>query len=239
MALGLIGCGGGGGGDLPDPTDRFVNASPDANPLDFFIDADKKASALTYLTTSTDQNISSGDRDASVVDSTTSDNLDAQALTFDKDKKYVTLAIGLENWQFNLGDPNDDEPDKRLRLVTGPYTKTTPNGTTARLVIVHAFMRKQGFQTPGIDFQSFDAGNPQAPPLYSKPGIQFASAPVELTVNSNDSIVFQARREGTENPFAQSAATVFDTGGIYLAIVAGIEDAVGSQAPQIKFIKIN
>jgi hypothetical protein len=227
-ALLTAGCGGGNGGsDLPDPTIRFVNSSPDSNPQDFYIDTTKKASAIAYATSSAEVTNDNGDRDITVKDPTaTPDTLDAITFTLEKDKQYIALTLGLQNFL--------TENAKRLRLISFSYNKNAPNGNTARLLIEHGFMRSAGFDTPTIDFQ-----NPGENPQFKLAGIPFAAgAPGELEVDAGVPLTFQARRADTENVYASSTDT-FLPGKIYLALVTGVEGAVGAQAPQIKYILLN
>jgi hypothetical protein len=228
LVVALAGCGGGGvGSNLPDPTVLFINSSPDSNPLDFFINTDKKATALAFLDPAPVATTKKADHDISVQDSTDQSELDATAFSFADDTKYVSLALGLENY--------GAETLKRLRLVTFQYDKNAPNGTKARLLVIHGFMRQTGFDTPNIDFQ-----NPGDNPQFSAQNIAFASSqPSTLTVDSGVSLIFQARRAGTENVYASDPGKTFDAGGIYLALVTGVENGVGNQAPQIKYIKLN
>lgn len=223
----VAGCSGGGGGNsLPDPTVRFVNVSPDANPLSFDYDTNEKATGLVYLASSADVTVDDGDHDISVIDSVSSTVIDAITGTFTKDKKYIALAKGLQNF--------GTENEKRLQLMKFEYNKTGPNGSKARLLILHAFNRATGFLTPSIDFQ-----NPGNNPLYKVADIAYTDeAPEELVVDSGVSLTFEARRASTENVYA-SATTTFDAGGIYLALFAGVENGSGSQAPQIVYIKLN
>lgn len=233
LTAGLAGCGGGGTGpNLPDPIIRFVNSSPDSNPLDFFINTDNKAPALAYLSSSPDITTKKADHDVSVQDSVTQDELDALAFTFVQDNKYLALTVGLENY--------GSESLKRLQLLTFQYDKNPPNGTKARLMIMHGYMRAPGFSTPNIDFQggdvsTYDPNNPQ----FISPNLPFAVTPTILEVDSDVPLIFQARRAGTENVLAEDTSHTFDSGGIYLALVTGVEGQVGAQAPQIVYIKLN
>ena len=230
----LAGCGGGGAGtNLPDPLVRFVNSSPDSNPEDFFINTDKEAAALAYLSSSADISSKKGDHDISVQDSTNQTVLDDVAFTLAQDKKYLDITIGLENY--------GTENLKRLQEVVFTYDKSTPNGNQARLFVMHAYNRAVGFETPNIDFQggqvgSYDPNNPQ----FSAPNLSYAaSSPFTLLVDSGVSLIFQARRAGTENVLASDPGTTFDAGGIYLVLVSGIEGGAGPQAPTVKYIKLN
>lgn len=226
-AAAIVGCSGGGGGNsLPDPVIRFVNSSPDANPLTFNYDTTPKATGLTYLQSSGNVTVDDQDHDLSVTDSVSGDIIDALAVTLTKDKQYISVAKGLETF--------GSENEKRLRLLNFEYDKTSPNGSKARLLIIHAFNRATGFLTPDIDFQ-----NPGNNPQYSVPGISYSDdTPKTLLVDSDVSLQFDARRAGTENVYA-SATTTFDSGGIYLVLITGIEGGAGSLAPQINYIKLN
>lgn len=233
LTAALSGCGGGGGSsNLPDPIIRFINSSPDANPIDFFINSDNKAPAIGYLGDSGEVTTKNGDKDVSAEDSTTQDVLDSIAFTFERDKKYVGMTLGLENF--------GTENEKRLRVLAFSFDKNPPNGSKARLLVIHGYMRETGFQTPSIDFQGGDVGtydpnNPQ----FSVTNLGFGADPTELEVDAGVPLIFQARRAGTENVVASDANTTFDDGGIYLAIVTGIENGAGASAPQVKYIKIN
>lgn len=233
VAFGIAGCSGGGNATLPDPTVRFVNSSPDSNPLNFFYDDTEKASALAYLDNSVDFTVKQGDHDLSVEDSITSTVMDALAITLNQDTKYLGVAVGLENF--------GAEQEKRLQLVAFNYDKNSPNGSRARLIIIHGYLRQTGFQTPDIDFQggavaTYDPNNPQ----YLVADIAFAANPPStVEVDSGVPIIFQARRAGTENVYASDPSTTFDAGGIYLALVTGVEGQVGVEVPQIKYIKLN
>lgn len=228
----LVGCSGGGGGNsLAEPIIRFVNSSPDSNPLDFYYDSDLKQAGLVYLVDPGDQTVDDGDHDVVVYDPLTDQYPDAIGSTFEKDKKYVALTLGLESF--------GTEFEKRLRIIAFSYAKTPPNGSHARLLIMHGFCRKVGFQTPNIDFQGGNAGNYDPNnPLFLKADIPFADAtPTVLEVDSGVSLIVQARRAGTENVYASSTNT-FVAGAVYLALVTGVEDGVGVQAPQIDYIRL-
>lgn len=233
----VAGCGGGGGGsNLPDPLLRFVNASPDANPLIFRVDSNDdslQSSALAYQASSADLGFDDdGDVDLRLIDSVGSAELDAIAFTLTRDRKYVVLAKGLQNY--------GNELLKRLRLVAFQYDKNAPNGTRARLLVIHAFMREAGFDTDNLDFQGgevglYDPNNPQ----FEVENIGFDADNASVKeVDAGVPLIFEARRAGTENVYASSTFT-FDAGGIYLALITGIEGQPGALAPQIQYIKLN
>ena len=95
----------------------------------------------------------------------------------------------------------------------------------------HAFLRSSGLDTPNIDLR-----NPGDNPQYKVENIAFASTG-NLTIDSSTQ-TFVARRNDSESVYATQTFT-FAPGGIYLAIVAGVEGQVGVQAPKIEFIKLN
>jgi hypothetical protein len=222
----LTGCGGGGGGgsSVPKPTIRFTNVSPDSTSLSFLFDDDVKASGLVYLaSTPTFAEVSANDYDIFVTEESTGDVLDAITSTIQADKDYVIAAVGLETY--------GDEFEKRVRIVGTQVDLTAPNGSKARLYVLHGFNRSVGFSTPSIDFQS-PGDNPQ----YKLTNIGFGQ--VQSIVVDAGSQTFEARRNGTENVYVTSTQTL-DDGGIYLVIFSGIEGAVGAQAPQMTFQKLN
>jgi len=245
LTIAVAGCGGGGtGSNLPDPIIRFVNVSPDSNPLDYYLDYGssnqiKEASALAYLGSSSNVTIHKFDTNSgnniSVLDPSQPNlgQLDSVSFTFARNNYYLAINVGLENYGV--------ENLKRLQLLAFQYDHTPPNGNKANLLIVHGYMRAPGFDTPNIDFQggpvgSYDPNNPQ----FSSTNISFAnSSPAVLEVDSGVSLIFQARWAGLENVLASDPGTTFDAGGIYLALVSGVENQVGVEAPQIKYIKLN
>jgi hypothetical protein len=222
----MVGCGGGGGGgsSVPKPTIKFLNASPDSTALTFLMNDDVRASGLAYLESSpTFVTIDPNDYDMFVREDGSPEDLDAITATLGADKDFVATAIGLENF--------GTENLKRIRIVPIEVDMTAPNGSKARLYILHTFNRQVGFDTPAIDFQS-PGDNPQ----YKVTGINFAGA-ATLTVDSG-SQTFEARRAGTENVYA-TATQALDAGGIYIVLFTGIEGQVGTQAPQLVFVKLN
>ncbi|HTQ12015.1 MAG TPA: hypothetical protein VMI31_18275 [Fimbriimonadaceae bacterium] len=245
LALSLAGCGGGGSGpNLPDPIIRFANVSPDANPLDYYLDYGstnqvKEATGLAYLGSSSNITIhkfdTSSGNNLSVVDPTQPSlgQLDSVSFTFARNNYYLCVNVGLENY--------GSEFAKRLQLLTFQYDHTAPNGNKANLLIVHGYMEAPGLDTPNIDFQggpvgSYDPNNPQ----FSSTNISFADAnPPTLQVDAGVSLIFQARWAGLENVLASDPGTTFDAGGIYLALVSGVEGQSGAEAPKVTYIKLN
>ncbi|MBC8064394.1 MAG: DUF4397 domain-containing protein [Chlorobia bacterium] len=226
FAITVTACGGGGGGgsSVNKPRIRYVNASPDVDPVTFTLDGDVKASGIAYLGLSPvfiqeDQDT----YDVAVHEDGSNPDLDAVAIGIQNDKEYLVNCLGLESFGV--------EQNKRLRIATIEINLTAPNGNRSRIYVLHAFNRAAGFDTPNIDLR-----NPGDNPQYKVEDIAFGAAKsLEIDASAQ---TFVARRNASESVYATETAT-FDGGGIYLAIVGGVENAVGIQVPQIEFIKLN
>lgn len=224
-AVSLVACGGGGGGgSVNKPQVRYVNASPDADPLTFSLDGDDKASGVGYLGLSTGfQEEDAESYDVSVREDGNNPSLDAFTTQFANENEYLVTAVGLENF--------GADPFKRLRLVSLQINLTAPNGSRSRVYVLHAFNREGGLDTPNIDLR-----NPGDNPQYRVENIAFGALGT-LDIDASTQ-TFVARRNNSESVYATETFT-FAGGGIYLAIVGGIENATGAQAPQIEFIRLN
>jgi hypothetical protein len=226
VALGLVflGCGGGGsGGGLPDPTLRFFNGVPDSIALNFLLDDRVEAGPLAYLASTPDfQREEAKTRDLRIQENGSSVDLWAEIVDLLKDKHYLVTAIGLVNY--------GSEPLKRARTLFTEIDRLAPNGSRARLIIVHGYNRDTGLQTPAIDFQT-PGDNPQ----FRASNIGYGTT-TTLEVDAGN-WTFEARRQGTENILVSQNVTL-EGGKIYAAYVLGIENASGSQAPRIEFVEL-
>lgn len=224
VGLLAVGCGGSGGnGSLPNPVLRFINASPDSVALDLLIDDKTLASAIAYLgSTPAFASVDPGDRDVVMLENGTTLELTAEVQTFVKNKSYLAVALGLENF--------GTENLKRLRSLVFEVDRTVPNGNKARLFVVHAYNRAAGLDTPNIDFQT-----PGDNPLFKVPNLSFGSNSA-ITVDSGVQ-TFEARRNGTTAVLASGTFTL-QAGKLYAAIVTGIEDAASPQDPKIILVEI-
>lgn len=237
-AVALLGCGGGSGGggsDSTDPRIAYVNASPDAGPLDFYLNDSRKASSVPYGTATDFRAVANKDYDIAVRAADDAETLWSETKTFTPDDDYVVLAVGLRT------PPTDEtqtppvvENEKRLVIALGNVDRTAPTGNRARLVVVHAFVRKPGFGTPTIDFR-----NPGDTPVVNTQGIAFGvAAPIDVDSGTQ---TFQVRQNGTEQVFVErefTGASALAAGSVYLAVVSGIEDGTGEAAPEIRLIKL-
>ena len=222
--LTLSGCGGGSGGNgLPDPTIRFFNGSSDSTALNFLLDDTVEAPQLAYLGSSPNfKSVEAKVRDLRIMEDGTSVDLWSELLGLVKDKHYLVSAIGLENYGI--------ETLKRVQTLALEIDRTAPNGSRARLIVIHGYNREAGLETPAIDLQT-PGDNPQ----FVVRNIAYATAKL-LDVDAG-TWTFEARRNGTETVLVSQAATL-GGGKIYAAYVLGVENAGGQQAPRIEFVEL-
>ncbi len=223
LLLVCAGCPGGTGSSLPNPTVMFFNASADSPDIDFYLDKDLAAAALGFLANSTFTAIEPAERDVSANEAGTTNQYDVIFYDFTRNSHNLMATIGLVNYGSEL--------QKRIRLISHTVDRRRPNGTKARLVIIHAFNRAPGFQTPSIDFQT-----PGQNPIYAARDIGYGEA-TPLLIDSG-TFTFEARRFNTEHVFVTLNNFTFQSEKIYLVFVVGVEDAAGPQAPQIFVLEI-
>lgn len=236
LAVGLVvaaGCGGGGGGGNVGPQKPrlfYVNASPDAGSLDFYVDDSRLATSIGYLGKSpayrrTDAVL----RDLAITPAGSQEQLVAETFTFANDTYYALVAYGLRSF--------GSEDRKRLQQAEITFDPAPPAaGDTARIIVINAFLRPAGLDTPAIDFRS-PGDNPQI----NVSNVAFgASSAVEV-----DSVPqqFVVRRNGTEKQYVpptvgQTIRFTPQRGRVYLAIVTGIEGQTGSSVPQVSFVEL-
>lgn len=213
------GCGGGGTSSLLDkPEVMFFNASPDIAGLDFYLDDTLLAANVAFEAGSDFVITDPQDRDIGIFEANTTNNFDLIFDTFERNKHYLVSSIGLADFG------NDFK--KRVRVVLTEVDRHIVQGTKSRLIILHAYCREEGFETPAIDFQS-PGNNPQ----YKASNIEFAETSTLLIDAGVRS--FDARRTGTEEVYASLTNFTFGAGKIYLVYVTGVENGVGNAAPQV------
>lgn len=222
----LSGCGGGGGGGgngLPDPTMRFYNGISDMAAINFLLDDDVIAALLPYLGSTPDfKDVKPEIKDLRLQEDGTSVDLWSEVINPSKDKHYLVTAIGLKNF--------GTETLKRPRFFTVEIDRTPPNGTRAKLQIIHAYNRAANFGTPNIDFQT-PGNNPQ----FKANDVGYGNGRL-LEVDAGN-FTWEARVVGTENVIASKNVTL--TGGrIYAAFVLGVEGGAGAAAPRIEFVEL-
>lgn len=224
------GCGGSiSSSSAPDPLVQFVNAVPDSVALDLLFDDFKEdrlvaiGSGVAYMgSNGTFKEVRAGGH--ALILKETGDPFELWSQTFDtaNDRSYVAVAIGQKAFGTDF--------EKRPRFITFDIDRTAPNGNKSRLYIVHAFNRAASIDTPAIDFQT-----PGDNPTYRAADIAYGTVK-DLTVDSG-TITLQARNRGTDFVYAEAAPTL-GAGKIYLAVVSGVEDSVGAQAPRVFFTEL-
>lgn len=220
-------CGGSQSGvvTLPDPVIRFINASPNSTALDMSVNDTQIANNVPYLGSSaTFASVLQADYDVSVQEDGNPETQAIEVAQLNRNQDYVAVATGLVT-------PPNTEFDKRLRCTPAPFNRTRPNGDKARLLVFNAYNRSFGNDTPTIDFQ-----NPGDTPQFQIQDIPFGEGR-ELIVDAT-ALTFVARRNGTEFEITPQNTFTFGGGKIYAAIVSGIEDETGAQAPKITYIEL-
>lgn len=225
IGMALSGCGGGsgGGGGSNDPTMRFYNASSDSISLNFLLDDDVVGQQLAYgQSTANFADQDADTRDLRLQENGTSIDIWSEVITLQKDRHYLVTALGLENF--------GSENLKRLRFVVNEINRTPPNGTRARLVIIHCYNRATGFETPSLDFQT-PGDNPQ----FRAADIGYGASKI-LEVDAGNQ-TYEVRRGGTENVLFSKNVTL-GGGKIYAVYLLGVEGETGSAEPKIEFVEI-
>lgn len=221
----LWACGGGGGGANTNPPRlRYLNGSPDSAPLTFKLDSDNRVTGVTYPGVSPNiDSVMQDGYDFAVAEDGDNPDLDSAAFGIVNEHEYLVGAVGLKNF--------GDEFFKRLRLVVYDVNLTPPNGNRSRIYAINGFVRAVGFDTPAVDLR-----NPVENPTYKIENIAFGGIGTAEIDSSTQT--FEARRNGSTTVYATGTGT-FEPGGVYVAMIAGIEGGVGTQAPRIEFLRIN
>lgn len=234
-ALALAGCGGGGGNGGGGSSNKariaYINASPDASILDFRMNNTVRGDDVPYGTATDFESLNPADYDVAVETPDNENVLWSEARTFAADTDNVVVSVGLRT------PPSDDtqtppvvETPKRLVIAGTTINRSKPTGNRARLIILHALVRKAGFPTPAIDFR-----NPGDTPVVNQGGINYAS---QSTVDvDSGSQTFQVRQSGTEQVFVERTFTLAP-GKVYYALVSGLEGGLGNLAPEIRLIDL-
>jgi len=146
----------------------------------------------------------------------------SEADTLAKNTSYVAVAIGEEGY--------GAETDKRPQFAFASIDRSAPNGSQARIYVVHALEEAAGVPTPNIDFT-----NPGNNPTFALTNLAPGSV-TELMVNAG-SQEFIARQTDTQGSYADKTFT-FQAGQVYLMVVTGINGDTGAEAPTINQIAV-
>jgi hypothetical protein len=243
--LSLSGCGGTKVTEeprLPDPNVLFINGSPDAGPLDFYVDDVRKAVNIPYPTSNPDfvtikYKNPAEDEGAFDVDCRPtggSEDLDRSALPSAQDSDSIVSVIGLRN--------PGNELDKRLRIVFSSVARRPLTGNRSRIFVIHGMVAGPGDFTPNIDFRT-PGENPQI--LF--PNIQYGFDNLGTGDNRVDPVVdagtfrLQVQRAelDTRTIYAEIDA-VLRPGVNYFALVTGvIGDPNPLRRPRIALFEIS
>jgi len=220
----LAGCGGsGGGGGSSNPQIRFFNGIPDSKAIDFEVNEKVAAASIAYGGSDpTFLTESAGLTDLTLFEHGQTTPLWSEADTLSNNISYVAIAVGEEGY--------GSETDKRPQFAVSPVSRTAPNGSQARLYVVHGLQEAAGVPTPNIDFT-----NPGSNPTFSLTNLAPGSVTV-LTVNSG-SEEFVARQTGTQGSYVDQTFNLAP-GGVYMMVVDGINGQTGPQAPTIQQISL-
>lgn len=239
-AMSLVGCGGGSSqGTLPDPTVRFINASPAATSMDFLLNDAVEGGNLGYLASTPDfqeyefrSDTNEGGYDISIQVPGSTSELDRENTVFNRNTHTVVLSIGKPN-------PNG-ELEKRARIIQIPIDRTAPVGNRSRLIVFNSMLRAPSIDQVPITFQSIIPGDPASidNPQFKLTDIQFASQQ-SITIDSG-ARTFIARRGEVDavEEFARITFN-FEPAKLYLVVIAGQEsNPDGLATPQIAVINL-
>lgn len=233
LVLSLAGCGGTtlkGPDALPDPTVKFINASPDSASLDYYLNDDLKGPGINYLQASSGfltvpyKSELDGGYDISSRAPGTQEDVDRISGSLDRNHHFIFTTLGLLF-------PADGDEEKKARMLLTDIDRVPPTGDKAHLYVLHAFCRSAGNETPPLNFQT-PGDNPQ----FKLENLDFGGSK-DIVVDSGFQ-TFEARRADVDGEQIYASAGVnLASGGIYFVIIGGIEDS-GTTPPTIQFIPL-
>ena len=220
----MCGCGGSGSNsnELPDPTVRFANLSPDVT-LDYFTDDDSRATNIGFGATSASFNsLDPAERDVSTRATGSSIELTNDLFSFQRDTNTLIVSYGLNNF--------GTENEKRLQTAFVNVDRKTPNGTKSRVIAFNAYVRATGDGNIPIVFKDSITN-----PSITFSAINFGGSNVkELDAGQ---VTLFAQQEGTDNQITSVTKTL-EAGKIYLMYLGGIDGSAGATTPSVQFIEL-
>lgn len=217
----LVGCGGG-------PTTvriyyRFTNVVPDVATADFYVNDQLQSAAIGYAQSNSWVRLED-DEDWTFYDAFeggTQTPLDSIAVRKQNKVSTHVIACGFKT-------PGSQQPGVRLVPVT--VTRTTPGGSNARLIWVHAYMREVGVQTPNVDIFRTGKISPEISDLaFGDTRVGFLAA---------GTYTFTVRITGTLQGFLiERPNVVLEAGKIYIVLLKGVENETGVLTPDIELIE--
>lgn len=249
LLMTAIGCGGGkitniGDGAKPNPRVLFFNASPDAGKLDFYLDDERYAASVPYVTEVSglqqfkevpflDDENGTYDVGARPEGGGTDTELDLFAQAFARDANIVVAAFGLRNIDEN--EPTDNDKVFQVTLQSIPLTR--PNGNKARLIAFNGFLMSKTNTNVAMNIQT-----PGNNPIFKITDIPFGTFK-EALVDSGI-FTYQLKRADVDESLIYAERSVeLAPGGIYIVFLCGIEkendaDPPKPSDPNIVFVPI-
>lgn len=235
VVLMIAGCGGvvnEGDARKLDPLVKVFNLSPDTPTLDFYMNNELYEGNVEYIGSTKDfQSVKfldpdedEGLYDVSAVPSGALGDLDRITSQLAREKAFLYMGIGLQN--------PGTELSKRFRITQTEIVRDKPVGNKANLLVVHGLSLAPGSETPSISLQT-PGDNPQ----FRVTDIAFGSSK-PLTIDAG-TFTFEARRADTDNSIYATSTFNFESGGLYLVAVTGVQGRTGAQAPKITFLQMS
>jgi len=243
------GCGGGtitdiGDADKPGPHVLFFNVSPDAGPLDFYLDDVRYAASVAYVTGLTgvqqfidvpflDDENGTYDIGARPEGGGEDTELDLTAQALARDANTFVTAFGKVT--IDETDPSDN--DKIFQILVINLTLTRPNGNKARIIAFNGFMRSQSNINVNMSIQT-PGDNPQ----FKVTDVPFGTFK-EALVDSG-TFTYQLRRADVDDSVIYAEKVVdLAPGGTYVVFMSGIEkanpnDPPAATDPALSFVEI-
>lgn len=219
----LPGCGG-GGQTLKPWFYRFTNAIPNVTGLDLYRDKVLVDANRAFLSSSdyTEMNIDEPSFFFDCNEASTSNVIDSIVLDRQDNKSFHIIAIG-------TNAPGGGNPQPFARMIPVEITRSTPSGN-ARVIVVHAFQKGVGEQTPNVDI----VRSGQIAPIIED--LEFGRSAVRtLTPGTYD---FTIRQAGLlKGDIFTKSGVVLEAGKIYLFLLKGVEGSLSPFNPDIKIIE--
>lgn len=216
-----MGCG--GGPTLFRIYHRFTNVVPDVATADFYVNEQLQSSGIGYAQSNAWVRLED-EEDWTFYDAFeggTQTALDSIAVRKEDKVSTHLVACGFKA-------PGSQQPG--VRIVPLPVPRTTPGGSNARLIWLHAYMREVGVQTPNVDiFRTGKIGAEITDLAFGRNRLGLLAA---------GTYTFTVRITGTTQGFLiEKPGIVLEAGKIYIVLLKGVEDEVGALAPDIVLIE--
>ncbi len=202
---------------------RFTNIVPDVATADFYVNDDLSGVGIGYVA-STSYTELEDDENYTFYDGFeggTQNVLDSIAVQKENKVSTHIFACGFQS-------PGSQQPGVRLVPVT--VTRTTPSGSNARLIWVHAYARALGTQTPKVDIYRTGKIAPEIE------DIGFGEHRVGFLAAGTYTIEVRIAGAIQGNLFSRTGV-VLEAGKIYIVLLKGVEGEAGVLEPDIILIE--